>query len=162
ITSISTESTGNESNEEQNLLSKFTKFTKFTKYQVEVDSEVWEAFKLVSLANGLKVKDAIRIAILDFIMKYKPEKLQVIVEARHRQENADASALQLIVPVKSEPVREDKPVLVRREHKYASMSDQELVELYRKLKFETDDVTEVQFVAYELKKRGIIINERHF
>jgi len=71
-------------------LNKLTKFTKFTKYQFEIETEIWEAFKLVSLSQGLKIKDAIRLAITDFIQNYKPSQVNLevkIIENKEAKEN---------------------------------------------------------------------------
>jgi len=76
--------------EDNEALNKLTKFTKFTKYQFEIETEIWEAFKLVSLSQGLKIKDAIRLAITDFIQNYKPSQVNLevkIIENKEAKEN---------------------------------------------------------------------------
>lgn len=74
---------------ETNELSKFTKFTKFTKYLLEIDSDLWNAFKFVAFANHLKIKEAIEQAITEFIENHKlNSSIEIkIIENKEAKEN---------------------------------------------------------------------------
>jgi len=52
-------------------LSKFNKFNKFTKYQFEVETPLWFTFKAIANMRGLKVKEAIKEALIEYIQNHK-------------------------------------------------------------------------------------------
>ncbi|MEM3592177.1 MAG: hypothetical protein QW702_08810 [Candidatus Bathyarchaeia archaeon] len=71
-------------------LNKLTKFTKFTKYQFEIETEIWEAFRLIAYAQGLKIKYAIREALLEYIENHKGNYQNIeikIIENKEAKEN---------------------------------------------------------------------------
>jgi len=79
-----------------NSLSKFNKFTKFTKYQFEIESSLWHTFKLIAFSQGLKVKDAIKEAIIDYINKHKTTQQNIEVKIIKNYE-AKQNLLQFII-----------------------------------------------------------------
>jgi hypothetical protein len=80
---------------ENNELSKFSKFTKFTKYLLEIDNGIWDAFKLVSVAQGLKIKDAIQQAIIEYIENHKGNFQNIEIKIIENKE-AKTNILQVI------------------------------------------------------------------
>jgi transketolase len=80
-----------------NELSKLTKLSKLTtKYLIEVDRNVWEAFKLISISQGQKVKDAIQQAIIEYIENHKTESQKIEIQIIENKE-AKTNILQVII-----------------------------------------------------------------
>ena len=65
---------------ENDSLSKLTKLSKFTKYLIEIENELWHSFKLVALSQGLKIKDAIREAIIEYIKNHQTQETKIEVQ----------------------------------------------------------------------------------
>ena len=65
---------------ENDSLSKLTKLSKFTKYLIEIEDELWHSFKLVALSQGLKIKDAIREAIIEYIKNHQTQETKIEVQ----------------------------------------------------------------------------------
>lgn len=57
-----------------------------TTYQFEIDKEIWDAFKLVAYFNSLKMKDAIQIAILDYIQTYQKKEQNISIQVIKKTE----------------------------------------------------------------------------
>ncbi|RLE45155.1 hypothetical protein DRJ16_00275 [Candidatus Woesearchaeota archaeon] len=79
-----------------NSLSKFNKFTKFTKYQFDIESSLWHTFKLIAYSQGLKVKEAIRQAIIEYIQNHKTQHQNITVKIIKNIE-AKQNLLQFII-----------------------------------------------------------------
>jgi hypothetical protein len=47
------------------------------KYLLEVDEELWQAFKIVASMEGLYIKDAMPQALMEFVEAHKAEQVQV-------------------------------------------------------------------------------------
>jgi len=57
------------------------------KYLLEADDDLWKAFKIVTALLGLKVKEALPVAIQEFVKNHEPTQLKIsfkVVEDRKK------------------------------------------------------------------------------
>ncbi|MDW8034511.1 MAG: hypothetical protein RMI79_06250 [Nitrososphaerota archaeon] len=103
---------------EINELSKLSKLNKLTKYLLEVDADIWDAFKLISISQGLKVKEAIKQALLEYIENHKGNYQNIeikIIENKEAKENI----LQVIY---EEEIRDILKELINAKQRKANIS----------------------------------------
>jgi len=77
---------------ENDSLTKLTKLTKFTKSYLikDIDATLWNTFTGLAKLQGLKVQEAIKLAIIEYIQNHKPkdQKIEVkIIEDIEAKEN---------------------------------------------------------------------------
>jgi len=77
---------------ENNSLTKLTKLTKFTKSYLikDIDATLWNTFTGLAKLQGLKVQEAVKLAIIEYIQNHKPkdQKIEVkIIENIEAKEN---------------------------------------------------------------------------
>ena len=102
-----------------NSLSKFNKFTKFTKYQFDIESSLWHTFKLIAYSQGLKVKEAIRQAIIEYIQNHKTQTQNIEVKIIKNYETKQ-NLLQFIIEEETKTLLNSLIEAIERDapHKY--------------------------------------------
>jgi len=134
-------------------LSKLSKLTKFTKYLLEIETDIWLAFKTIAIANNLKVKDAIRQAILEYIQNHQlpNQKVEVkIIENKEAKENI----LQIVI---EEDIRTTLKELLDAKARKANISyinelKKYLIEQVKKAPLVSKDLAnEIKFVLQNLR-----------
>ena len=77
-------------------LSELTHSSELTSYRFEIESSLWRAFKLVAYSQGLKIKEAIRQAIIEYIQNHKTQHQNITVKIIKNIE-AKQNLLQFII-----------------------------------------------------------------
>jgi len=83
---------------EEKELSKLTKLTKLTKSYLikDIEASLWQTFKLVSMSQGLKIQEAIKQAIIEYIQNHKTNHQNIEVKIIENIE-AKENLLQFII-----------------------------------------------------------------
>jgi len=51
-----------------------------TKYLIEIEDDIWQSFKTVAYLQGIKVKEAIKQAILDYITNHQVKQVNIDIK----------------------------------------------------------------------------------
>lgn len=51
-----------------------------TKYLIEIEDDIWRSFRTVTLLQGIKIKDSIKQAILDYITNHQVNQVKIDIK----------------------------------------------------------------------------------
>ena len=134
-------------------LSKFSKFTKFTKYLLEIESDVWQSFRLIAYAQNMTIKEAIRQAIIEYIQNHQlpNQKIEIkIIENKKAKENI----LQVVIEEEIRTILKEliNAKMRKAPYHYINQQKQHLIDLIKKQPYISKELAEeIKIVLQNLR-----------
>ena len=121
------------------------------KYLIDVEDELWNVFKLTATFNGLKVKEAVKQALIEFIQNHSINEVSVNINVI---KDAKTNLYHFIIQeeLRNKLVALRRAVEERRPYSYIQQLKHQILDLLKKNPVVDEELAEEVKVAFQVLK----------